>query len=194
MYDDYEIDQAFNNEFYAYDLDEIVEYHMHNASRDMQNIQDAYDSDDDYARDSCDYNDLAYRHYAWYNKHTTHGGLMYARKRIVSVTLDIECYDDLELEDMDWREILDLQGDENVHVDIKELADVYWCDTFWTVHRVLTSCLQTLILSTVQTNPMDFDTDFWQEIADMPGEIFDIPEMQDDVLDFQQALNSDEDF
>jgi hypothetical protein len=28
----------------------------------------------------------------------------------------------------------------------------------------------------------------------MPGEIFDIPEMQDHVLDFNQALNSDEDF
>ena len=29
---------------------------------------------------------------------------MYAHKRIVSVTLDIECYDDLELENLDWRE------------------------------------------------------------------------------------------
>ena len=51
---------------------------------------------------------------------------MYAHKRIVSVTLDIECYDDLELEDLDWREVLDLQGDENVQVNIKELADIYW--------------------------------------------------------------------
>ena len=41
---------------------------------------------------------------------------------------------------------------------------------------------------------MDFDTDFWSEIQDAPGEIFDIPEMQDHVLDFNQALNSDEDF
>ena len=46
---------------------------------------------------------------------------MYAHKRIVSVTLDIECYDDLELENLDWREVLDLQGDEKVHVNIKEL-------------------------------------------------------------------------
>ena len=51
---------------------------------------------------------------------------MYAHKRIVSVTLDIECYDDLELENLDWREVLDLQGDEKVHVNIKELADIYW--------------------------------------------------------------------
>ena len=52
-------------------------------------------------------------------------------------------------------------------------------------------------MSTVQTKPMDFDTidtDFWHEIMDMPGEIFDIPEMQDDVVDFEQALNSGEDF
>ena len=50
---------------------------------------------------------------------------MYAHKRIVSVTLDIECYDDLELGEMDWREILDLQGDENVQVNVRELADMY---------------------------------------------------------------------
>ena len=119
---------------------------------------------------------------------------MYAHKRIVSVTLDIECYEDLELEDLDWREVLDLQGDETVDVTIKEPAEIFWCDTFWTVHRVLTSQFRSLILSTVQTNLMDFDTDIWQEINDMPGEIFDIPEMQDVVVDFEKALNSDEDF
>jgi hypothetical protein len=50
---------------------------------------------------------------------------MYAHKRIVSVTLDIECYEDLDLKMLDWREILDLQGDENVDVSIKETADLY---------------------------------------------------------------------
>ena len=119
---------------------------------------------------------------------------MYAHKRIVSVTLDIECYEDLELEQLDWREVLDLQGDETVDVTIREPAEIFWCDTFWTVYRVLTSQFRSLILSTVQTNPMDFDTDIWQEINDMPGEIFDIPEMQDVVVDFEKALNSDEDF
>lgn len=63
MYDDYEI-ESFNNEFYSYDLDEIVENHMNNSLRDMQSILDSYDNDEDYERDSCDYNDLAYRHYA----------------------------------------------------------------------------------------------------------------------------------
>mgnify|MGYP003349881757 FL=1 len=32
---------------------------------------------------------------------------------------------------------------------------------------------------------MDFDTDFWSEIADAPGEIFDIPEMRDEEDDEQ---------
>ena len=64
-------------------------------------------------------------HHIWYNTYTSHEILMYARKRIVSVTLDIECYDDLEFDDLDWREVLDLQGDEKVHVSIKELADIF---------------------------------------------------------------------
>ena len=62
MYDDYEIDYSFDNEFYAYDLDEIYEYHMHNIQLDMHN--DTYEIDDEYARDSHDYDALAYRHYA----------------------------------------------------------------------------------------------------------------------------------
>ena len=47
-------------------------------------------------------------------------------KRTVSITLDVECYDDLNLEDYDWREVLGLEGDENVvDITIKELADIY---------------------------------------------------------------------
>jgi hypothetical protein len=46
---------------------------------------------------------------------------MIAQKRKVSVTLYVECYDDLDLEDINWREVLDLQGDENVHASIKDL-------------------------------------------------------------------------
>ena len=42
MYDDYDLDYTYSND-YASDLDE------------------------DYARDGQDYQDLAYRHYAWYN-------------------------------------------------------------------------------------------------------------------------------
>ena len=54
MYDDYDLDYTYTND-YA-DLDE---YYTH-------------DLDEDYARDGQDYEALAYRHYAWYNKVTTH--------------------------------------------------------------------------------------------------------------------------
>ena len=47
------------------------------------------------------------------------------QKHMVSVTLDIQCYDDLDLDQIDWTDVLDLQGDESVDVTIKELADVY---------------------------------------------------------------------
>ena len=54
---------------------------------------------------------------------------MYTHKRIVSVTLDIECYDDLDLESLDWNEVLGLEGDENVNVNIRELADIFKSDS-----------------------------------------------------------------
>ena len=45
---------------------------------------------------------------------------MIAQKRLVRVTLDIMCYDDLDVENMNWKELLELQGDEEVHYTIKE--------------------------------------------------------------------------
>ena len=45
---------------------------------------------------------------------------MIAQKRRVRVILDIECYDDLDLEDINWREALQLEGDEEVYSTIKE--------------------------------------------------------------------------
>lgn len=47
------------------------------------------------------------------------------QKRLVRVTLDIECYDDLDLERLNWADILDLEGDESIHSSIKELGDIY---------------------------------------------------------------------
>ena len=45
---------------------------------------------------------------------------MLAQKRQVQVTLDIECYDDLDLESLDWTSLLDLEGDEKVlYVKVK---------------------------------------------------------------------------
>ena len=46
---------------------------------------------------------------------------MIAQKRQVRITLDVECYDDLDLHDINWRDLLDLQGDEDVHASIKDL-------------------------------------------------------------------------
>ena len=50
---------------------------------------------------------------------------MLAQKRSVTITLEVECYDDLHFEDLDWNDILELEGDENVEVQISELADIY---------------------------------------------------------------------
>ena len=47
---------------------------------------------------------------------------MLVQKRLVRVTLDIMCYDDLNVEDMDWKEILELQGDEEVYATVKDYA------------------------------------------------------------------------
>ena len=53
MYDDYDLDYTYQTD-YAHDLDE--DYAL-----------DTHDLDEDYAREGNDYQDLAYRHYAWYN-------------------------------------------------------------------------------------------------------------------------------
>ena len=45
---------------------------------------------------------------------------MLAQKRLVRVTLDIMCYDDLDVEDMDWKDILELEGDEEVYTIVKD--------------------------------------------------------------------------
>ena len=46
-------------------------------------------------------------------------------KRTVRVILDIECYDDLELESFDWNDILSLEGDESVYVTTEEV-ELWW--------------------------------------------------------------------
>ena len=53
MYDDYDLDYTFSND---YNLDEDT-YYENYAQRDV-------DLDEDYARDTQDYDTLAYRHYA----------------------------------------------------------------------------------------------------------------------------------
>jgi hypothetical protein len=45
---------------------------------------------------------------------------MLAQKRLVRVTLDIMCYDDLDVDKIDWKEMLELQGDEDVYATVKD--------------------------------------------------------------------------
>jgi hypothetical protein len=56
FYDDYDLDYTQAQD-HTYDLDEMG---VHSS----YNMQDTYDLDEDYARDTYDYNELAYRHYA----------------------------------------------------------------------------------------------------------------------------------
>ena len=56
----------------------------------------------------------------------THSRAMYApTKRTLRVTLDIECYDDLDLQSYDWNEVLGLEGDERVQVSTEECLDCW---------------------------------------------------------------------
>jgi hypothetical protein len=47
-------------------------------------------------------------------------------KRTLRVTLDVECYDDLNLEEYEWNEVLGLEGDECVNATVKEIEPVWW--------------------------------------------------------------------
>ena len=50
---------------------------------------------------------------------------MLAQKRLVTVTLDIMCYDDLDLDNINWRDVLDLEPSEDVNCKIQEY-DIDW--------------------------------------------------------------------
>jgi hypothetical protein len=50
---------------------------------------------------------------------------MPTQKRIVTVTLDIECYDDLDVEDINWHELLQLEPGEDVHCKVKEFDPIW---------------------------------------------------------------------
>jgi hypothetical protein len=41
-------------------------------------------------------------------------------KRTVRVTLDLMCYDDLDIDHINWRELLELEPNEDIHVTVKE--------------------------------------------------------------------------
>jgi len=123
FYDDYDLDYAFE---LSYDLDELTSagsYLDENASAYT------YDLDEDYARDTYDLDALAYRHYAWYNvvhAHTASRHMLTHTKRLIRVTLDIECYEDLDLDNIEWNDVLGLEGDEDVDVRVTDYSDVFW--------------------------------------------------------------------
>lgn len=48
-----------------------------------------------------------------------------AQKRLVRVTLDIMCYDDLDIQNINWIDTLGLEGDESVDVDIKDYSEIF---------------------------------------------------------------------
>ena len=123
MYDDYDLDYSYTPE-YTYDLDETYDMWVQSYAHTQL---DDLDLDDEYARDTQDYDALAYKHYAWYSiTHThTHLDTMLGQKRRFRVTLDIECYDDLDLESYVWNDVLGLEGDESVDYTIKE-KEVNW--------------------------------------------------------------------
>ena len=121
MYDDYDIEHTFGNENI---IDEDMFYEMWHGVHNL--VEDA---DEEYERDTQDYDALAYKHYAWYNvAHTATIPMQahtLAQKKMVRVTLDITCYDDLDLEGFDWNETLGLEGDECVDVDITDHSEIF---------------------------------------------------------------------
>ena len=52
---------------------------------------------------------------------------MYAthQTRMVRVTLDLMCYEDLDLDNLDWSELLGLEGDEDINVTVKDYSDIF---------------------------------------------------------------------
>lgn len=48
----------------------------------------------------------------------------YTHKRTIQVTLDLEVYEDFDLRDVDFSELLSLEGDESVDVSINDYSEV----------------------------------------------------------------------
>ena len=72
MYDDYDLDYSYTPE-YTYDLDETYDMWVQSYAHANTHLDLQEDLDEEYTRDSQDYNELAYRHYAWYNvAHSSH--------------------------------------------------------------------------------------------------------------------------
>jgi hypothetical protein len=63
-YYDHNLDYtSLSNDHYVHDLDEMCEHYARDTYT-LRDTQDTYEIDDEYARDTCDYVELAYKHYA----------------------------------------------------------------------------------------------------------------------------------
>lgn len=53
--------------------------------------------------------------------------IAYATKRKVQITLDIECFDDIDIDNIDWESVLNLEPSETVEVKVYEdnLCDIW---------------------------------------------------------------------
>ena len=48
----------------------------------------------------------------------------YSYKRAITVTLDLEVYEDFDIRDVDFSELLSLEGDEFVSVNVNDYSEV----------------------------------------------------------------------
>lgn len=48
----------------------------------------------------------------------------YTRKRSITITLDLEVYDDFDCKNIDFDSLLELEGDEHLEVSISDYSDV----------------------------------------------------------------------
>ena len=48
----------------------------------------------------------------------------YSNKKSISITLDLEVYDDFNYREIDFSSLLELEGDENIEVSITDHSDV----------------------------------------------------------------------
>jgi len=48
----------------------------------------------------------------------------YTHKKSISITLDLEVYDDFDYREIDFSSLLELEGDERLEVSVTDLSDV----------------------------------------------------------------------
>ena len=74
---------------------------------------------------------LAYHPGAWYNVWTQRKKMntYYPQRRQVSITLELEVYDDFDPVSIDWHELLELGAGEDVEATILEKETYEDCDT-----------------------------------------------------------------